>query len=369
MQNQACAERESPDLRQSRCRERQLADISDQVIAMVSRACVVMLLLSFLWVNPLARAQAPHSSSQDNAEIAALEGKVLNPDGQPLSGIRIELDDANTAMPVTSVYTQQDSTFELYNIPKGNYEVVAESADFEIGNPVLADTERPSLQLQLPSRTSAPAPLDATTSVARLLVPSKAQKLYDQAFKDFSAGKYDKAEKQLDAALQIDEDFPDALTLRGVIELNKPNIPLGQQFLEHAIKVDPSDSAAYIALAAVYNHQGRFDEAMLASQKGLSLSPRTWQAYVELAKASIAKSMYENGLKFIRQAERLGGNTYAGIHLLKAYALIPMKLYKEARYELQASIARERHGQMADQAKQILAQLDALEVAEIEKQH
>jgi hypothetical protein len=79
--------------------------------------------------------------------------------------------------------------------------------------------------------------------------------------------------------------------------------------------------------------------------------------------------MYENGLKFIRQAERLGGNTYAGIHLLKAYALIPMKLYKEARYELQASIARERHGQMADQAKQILAQLDALEVAEIEKQH
>jgi hypothetical protein len=42
--------------------------------------------------------------------------------------------------------------------------------------------------------------------------------------------------------------------------------------------------------------------------------------------------------------------------------------YKEARYELQASIVRERHGQMADQAKQMLAQLDALEVPEVEKQ-
>ncbi len=335
---------------------------------MVSRARVVMLLLSFLLVNPLARAQAPHTSSQQNAEIAALEGKVLNADGQPLSGIHIELDDANTAIPVTSTYTQKDGTFELYNIPKGNYEVVAESADSEISNPVLLDTTRPSLQLQLPSRTLAAAPLDATTSVARMLVPGKARKLYDQAFKEFNSGKYDKAEKQLDAALQIDEDFPDALTLRGVIELNKPNIPFGQQFLERAIKIDPCDSAAYIALAAVYNHQGRFDDAMRASQKGLSLTPRTWQAYVEMAKASIAKSMYQSGLKFIRQAERLGGNTYGEVHLVKAYALIPMKLYKDAKYELQASIARERHGQVAEQAKQLLAQLDALEVAEVAKQ-
>jgi tetratricopeptide (TPR) repeat protein len=335
---------------------------------MVSRARVVMLLLSFLLVNPLARAQAPQSSSQGNAEIAALAGKVLSPQGQPLSGIHVELDDANTAVPVTSTYTQQDGTFELYNIPKGDYEVVAESADCEISNPVVLDKERPSLELQLPNRTSGPAPLDATTSVARMLVPSKAQKYYDQAFKNFNAGKYDKAQKQLDAALMIDEDFPDALTLRGLVELNKQNIPIGQQYLERAIKADPSNSAAYIALAAVYNHQGRFDDAMHASEKGLSLAPRVWQAYVEMAKASIARSMYQSGLKFIRQAERLGGNTYAEVHLVKAYALIPLKLYKEAKYELQVSIAREHHGQVADQAKSMLAKLDAAEVAEVTKQ-
>jgi len=328
-----------------------------------------MLLLPFLLVNPLARAQAPQPSLQENAAIAALAGKVLNPDGQPLSGIHIELDDANTAIPVTSTYTQQDGTFELENIPKGDYEVVAESADAEISDPVMVGKERPSLELQLPNRTSGPAPLDATTSVARMLVPSKAEKFYNQAYKNFTDGQYDKAEKQLDAALQIDEDFPEALILRGVLELNKPNIPLGQQYLEHAIQADPSNSVAYITLAAVYNHQGRFDDAMRASQKGLSLAPRTWQAYVELAKASIAKSMYQSGLKFIRQAERLGGNAYGEVHLVKAYALIPMRLYKEAKYELQASIAHEHHGQVADQAKHMLAELNALQVAEVAKPH
>ena len=65
--------------------------------------------------------------------------------------------------------------------------------------------------------------------------------------------------------------------------------------------------------------------------------------------------------KFIRQAERLGGNAYGEVHLVKAYALIPLKLYKEARYELQASLTREHGGSVADQAKTMLAQVNSLE--------
>ncbi len=80
-----------------------------------------------------------------------------------------------------------------------------------------------------------------------------------------------------------------------------------------------------------------------------------------MAKASIAKSMYQSGLKFIRQAERLGGGAFAEVHLVKAYALIPLKLYKDARYELQASLKREHDGSVAAQAKNVLAQMEDLE--------
>ena len=330
---------------------------SDQGNTMVSWARVVTLVSLISFLSPLTRAQL----SQPASPIAALQGKVLNAEGRPVSGVHIELDDAKTAVPVSSTYTQPDGTFELYNIPKGNYEVVAESPDSQVSNPVLLDAPAPTLELQLPGMASTPTPLDATTSVARMLVPASAQRLYDRAFKDFLAGKYDETEKQLDAALQIDQDYADALTLKGVLLVGRANIPEGQQALEHAIKVDPSQSAAYITLAAVYNHEARFDDAMSVSQKGLSLAPRMWQAYMEMAKASIAKSMYQTGLKFVREAERLGGNTYAEVHLVKAYALMPLKLYKDAKYELQACLAHEHHGPVADQAQRILAQLNSLE--------
>ena len=327
---------------------------------MVTRARLAASLLAFLLIHPMLRAQAPQPQ-QVVANLAALQGTVVNADGHPLQGIHIELDDANTALPVTSTYTQQDGTFELYNIPKGNYEVVAESTDSEVSGPVDVQGERPGLELRLPSGNNFVAPLDAVTSVARILVPPKAQRMYQRACYYFNAGKVDQAQKELDSALQIDPEFGDALTLRGLIQLRQPDSSAGQQSLEQAIKVDPSQSSAYIALAALYNHQGRFDDAMLASQRGLSLAPRTWQAYMEMAKASIAKSMYQRGLKFIRQAERLGGNAYAEVHLVKAYALIPLKLYKDAHYELQASLSRQKKGQVADQAKSMLARLESLQ--------
>ena len=332
---------------------------------MLSRARLVTLLLALplTWfsVDLSSPAQTADPTSPVGAGIAALAGKVLNADGRPVPGIHIELDDPSTAVPVTSTYTQPDGTFELYNIPKGNYEVIAESADSQVSGSIAVEPGRPSLQLQLPGGKSASAPLDATISVARMLVPPRAQKLYRRAFNYFNAGKYDQAEQQVDEALLIDGEYGDALTLRGLIEMRKADISVGQRTLEQAIQVDASQSAAYIALAAIYNHEGRFDDAMRVSQQGLSVAPRTWQAYMEMAKASIAKSMYQSGLKFIRQAERLGGNAYGEVHLVKAYALIPLKLYKEARYELQASLTREHGGSVADQAKTMLAQVNSLE--------
>jgi tetratricopeptide (TPR) repeat protein len=196
-----------------------------------------------------------------------------------------------------------------------------------------------------------------------MLVPPSAQKRYAKAYACVKKGRYDEAEKQLDAILQMYPQFADALTLQAVMQLNHGNVADARDLLERAIHIDSTQAAAYIALAAVYNHEGRFDDALRTSEKGLSLAPRAWQAYLEMAKASIAKSMYQTGLKLIRQAQRLGGNTYAEVHLMKAYALVPLKLYKDARYELQASLSRERTGAVAEQAQRMLAQLNAEESA------
>ena len=283
---------------------------------------------------------------------------VLNSDGKPASGIHIELDEASTALPITSTYTQVDGTFELYNIPSGDYELVAESTDSFTVNPVAVQSGQSSLRLRL-SR-SAPTPgLDPTVSVAQMMVPSSAQKLFRKAQNAFNDHTYDKANKLLDQALQIEPYYPDALTLRGLIETYNGKFDDAQADLERAIQIDPSYSRAYIALGAIYNHQGRFDDAMRVSERSLALTPRSWQSYFEMAKASIAKGMYTQGLQFAREAQRLGGNSFAAVHLIKAYALMPMRLYKAARYELQAFLSHQPDGSNAEQANMLLAQIDA----------
>jgi tetratricopeptide (TPR) repeat protein len=90
------------------------------------------------------------------------------------------------------------------------------------------------------------------------------------------------------------------LTLRGFIEMQNHDLEAAQQYLEQAIHIDPYASAPYIALGVVYNHAGRYAAALHASERGVSLSPRSWQGYFEMATASIAKGLYERSA--VRQA-------------------------------------------------------------------
>ena len=324
---------------------------------MVSRASIATVSLSLLLAAVL-NAQINQAGSDDQPAIVALAGKVLGADGRPLPGIHIEVDEASTAVPVTSTYTQPDGSFELYNLPKGNYEVVADSGDSEVSDAVALQLGQPSLELRF-SRSASPLDTDAMVSVARILVPERAKKLYRKAYAAFGEGKNDDAEKLLDEALIIEPHFAEALVLRGVMRMQQQDLEEAQQYLQKAVHVDPYYSPAYVELAAVYNHEGLYDEALHASERGLTLSPRSWQGYFEMAKASVAKGMYEKALQLTRQAQRLGGNSFAGLHLVKACALYPMKLYKDARYELQAAVSREPKGQSAQQAQTLLAQIDA----------
>ena len=304
-------------------------------------------------------AQPPQSSPAAPASglVPGIHGTVLTVDGRPASNIHIELDNASTALPVTSTSTQSDGTFELYNIPAGDYELVAESVDSRADDPIAVQSGDAQLKLRLqhdapPSKESEPI-----VSVVHMMVPESAQKLYRKAMADVNNHKPDKAMPLLNSALLIEPRFADALSLRGLIEMGDgADLRQPRDDLERAVQIDPAYANAYIGLGAIYNHEGRFDDAMRVSERSLSLSPNSWQAYFEMAKATIAKGMYVKGLQLARQAQRLSGNSFAAVHLIKAYALVPMKLYKDAKYELQAFLSREPNSKSAQQAQTLLAQ-------------
>lgn len=325
---------------------------------MLHRAAIEVLVSIVLFTCAgIAQIEASPNLTQAGTPSPSLQGMVLNADGKPASGIHVEVDEPFTALPITSTYTERDGTFELYNIPDGNYELVAESTD-SVANPVIVTAGESHLRLRL-QRAPAPEQFPPTVSVAQMMVPESAQKPYRKAMAAFRNQHYERSLKLVNEALQIEPHFADALTLRGHLELANGSIASAQQDFEDAVHIDPACGKAYVGLSIAYNHQGRFDDAMRASQRSLSLIPKSWQAYFEMAKASIAKGMYAQGLQLARQAQRLSGNSFAAVHLIKAYALVPMRLYKDAKYELQAFLSREPKGSGAQQAQTLLAQVEA----------
>ena len=289
----------------------------------------------------------------------AVQGRVVNPKGQPVSGTHIELDEARTALPVTSTFTHADGTFELYNIPNGEYEIVAESADAEVSHIITVNRQSPAVELRLPS-TSSPARVSAATiSVAQILAPEKAQKLYHKAREAFLRGEYTNAGTLVQQSLQVEPKYADALTLQGLIELGNSDSRVPQQSLESALRLNPSDSSAGIALAAIYNAQSRFEEALRLAQHSASLNPKSWQAHLEIAKAWIAQRMFAEGVAAIRQAERLGGTREPEVHLVKAIGLFHLKYFRESKYEAQAAIARDHNTQCTQRARSLIAELQA----------
>jgi tetratricopeptide (TPR) repeat protein len=163
----------------------------------------------------------------------------------------------------------------------------------------------------------------------------------------------------LASALAIEPQFADALTLLGLIKMQNQELQAAQGYFERAVHIDPTASRAYVGLGVIYNHQARYDDAMRASERAQALSPRSWQGYFEMARASIGQGMYQKALQFAKQAEKLGGDKFAALHLTKACALVSLKFYKEAKAELQTFLSREPKGAGAEQAQNLLAQIDA----------
>ncbi len=335
---------------------------------MFLRAGLATLLLSlFFTAHASGQYGAQYSELLTNpsriaSNAGSVSGSVLGPQADPVAGVRVELQDAYSRSTLASAYTRQDGTLELYNIPAGRYEVVAQAGVSQASDWVNVQFGRTAVTLRFQAASLEYGDRN-TVSVAEMLVPPKARSVYAKAREACAGGKFDDAQKLLERALQIYPQFAEALTLRGLLQLRANHIDQGRQDFEQAIHYDPTYGQAYVALGAAYNAQAHYDDALRTLELGTAISPLAWQGYYEMARASIGKGFYDKGLQFPDRAEQLNGNHLAAIHLLKAYAMIPLKSYSGAKEELQAYLQREPKGGKADQARHLLAQLNAAEAA------
>jgi hypothetical protein len=316
------------------------------------------------------RQSAPGFSSNpfndpaiDNFSSGRIIGTVHTFNGHAVANARIEACEVDRGTTYFTTQSDPSGSFALYNVSPGTYDVTVSAGaneaheQVQVG-PAFANS---SVDFHLADKTAGPGS-GPTVSLSQFSVPAKARALYEKAVHALQHGKPDDSRNKVNAALAIYPKFPEALTLRGMIEADAGNPTAAIADLQQSIQYDSNYAAAYLALAAVFNSSGRFDESLPVLGQAERLAPNTWQVYFELARADIEKAKFAEGLRNIDHASDLQGGPQKEapeLHLVRGYALIGLTEMPRAAQELETFLAREPHGDLADHARTMLEKLKA----------
>ena len=319
-----------------------------------------LLIFSFCFALTVT-AQIPNSRPLNGFERndSLITGTLYGLDGMGVGGAHIELRDASSNAVLAFTTTRSNGTFELYNMGTGTYELLAESQGTQCREFVSVNGPVNHIELRLTHAASASNQNGQRTSVARLKVPGRARDRYNNAADQFAHGKFDKAEKSVNESLSMYQQNPEALTLRGLLAWHNKDADQAIQDFQQAMAIDPDYEVPYAAMSAIFNSNGNYDDAVRQTERAVAINPNAWQGYFEQAKALLGKGLYGKALEVANKAQTLGPAEFAAFHLLKAYAMVPLKLYKDAGTELQAFLSHAPRGQDTSSVKLLLAKVEA----------
>lgn len=297
----------------------------------------------------------------------AVSGSVRDINNNPLSGVRVELQSTTTGRTVASAYTYGTGEFSLQDVPKGQYDVVATSGIHEarvrIDYPGCGDvTLRMATDL-----ADAKAGDSSSVSLSEMKVPGKARKMFRKAVDAFRMAKLDDAFSFVQQALGMYPDYAQALTLRGVMNMQRGDTKKAEPDLQKAVELDYSDDMGFVALASLYNTEGKFDNALQILDRGMSVHPKSWQALFEKSRAEIGKHEYDSALKSLAKAQYYAPAEIAYLHLYRAKALLGINNPEGAIAELEQYLAKEPQGQNAEAARKMLSQLKGAAAEQAQK--
>jgi tetratricopeptide (TPR) repeat protein len=275
----------------------------------------------------------------------------MSADDHPLADVRIEVRATGGEIVVTG-YSDSAGAFKITDVPPGSYEVVAVKGIDDTRERVQVAGMETNVDLRMQVHTNAP---DGSTSVsvAQFKVPERARKIYIKGSEALQKNKLEDAKKYAEKALEIYPAFAEALTLRGILRMNDGATEAGMADFYAAIKADPNYALAYTTLGASLNQAQRFEDATRTLLRAIAIQPKSWQAYYELAKASLGQGDYKTALKNVSKACEIS-QEYAPVHLVKAHALLGLKMYQDAVGELELYLTREPSGSAADSARKTL---------------
>lgn len=302
--------------------------------------------------------------------VTSVSGTVIGATGVPIADAHVELRDEQTGRSIASGYTNASGSFEFDNLPAAAYDVVASKGLAEGHEHLMTSDAGIHLRITLNNSDAAAAQADGnnTVSVAEYKVPQKAREALHKAQEALAKNRHDEAVKQLAKSIEIYPEYAPALTLRGVLSLDGNQIQSAIDDFDKAIHSDPGFALAYTGMAAALNQLQKFDEAIRSAGRAITLAPRSWQSYFEMAKSYLGKGDDRDALSQLAKAQESMPTDYAPIHLLRAQALLALQNYNDAVTELQAFLTMAPQDPNADAARRALEKTKAFMATAVKPQ-
>jgi len=294
----------------------------------MSRSLLLLLLLLPLLGGGLSLAQ-----DEGEFKAHALRGIVVNVDAIPVSDAAVEIRNLQSGTVVARVYTNVSGEFEVSQVQPGQYVIVVTDGTRTAQQQVAFSGFEPEIKVSVPGESSQPKSKDATVSVANLNVPEKAKRALESAKKSISKNKLDTAASELERALTISPEYPEALSLRAVVHLATGDTKAATEDAKRSVDIDPRNSFAYTILGASYNAAGEFLKAVQTLQQAVKIDPSFWQSHYEMAKSFYSQGKAASALLELDVAGRSVPKEFAPIHLVRGAILMQLHRTSEAADE------------------------------------
>lgn len=275
------------------------------------------------------------SLAQDEGEFNAhaLRGTVVNVDSSPVADAAVEVRNLQSGTVVGRVYTNVSGEFLVQQVQPGQYVIVVTDGTRTAQQQVAFSGFEPDIKVSIPGESGQPKSKDATVSVANLNVPEKAKRAVESARKSISKNKLDEAASELQRALTISPQYPEALLLRAVVRLATGDTKAATEDAKRSVEIDPRNSFAYTILGASYNAAGEFLQAVKTLQEAVKIDPTFWQSHYEMAKSFYSQGKPASALLEIDVAGRDAPKEFAPIHLVRGAVLVQLHRASEAAEE------------------------------------
>ena len=162
--------------------------------------------------------------------------------------------------------------------------------------------------------TSTQGTKDKSAEIAQMNVVS-AEEYLKRGVTYYSRGNFDQAILDLNKALKVKPDFPEAYLNRGLAHINKGNTE--QAFLDYnkAIELNPKYEEAYYVRGLAHAGRGEFDEAISDYGKAIETNPQYVQAYLNRGFVYVNKGVPEQAIADFNKVLKINASIPAVYYL------------------------------------------------------